>query len=1376
MMPAAKHFDPLLGIDIHIIQPPGPVPPVPIPHPHIGVVMDPMDYIPFIGATVTVFGLKRAQAGTAGLSVPHIPIGGIFVKPPGNESEIFMGSATVSVDGDAFSYLALPVLSCHDIGMPGPPRAKGSPPKSLVLPTTVVLSIPLPVLVGGPPTISLMALGMRLGMAALGKALAKVKTILKGSKKAQKVSQKIHRAANKVMDRLGIPPGARAKVHKAICNVTGHPVDTATGAVFTEATDFTLDGAIALRWEREWHSRSGHQGMYGRGWHGPMDMELWEDARAVVVRLDDGRWIPFAPPGPQGSFNQSHSLFLHRHPTPSGSAYRLENFAGVGWVFGAPVAKRFPDAKMSQFALLEIVDRCGNRITLRRDHERRLRNVVDATGRRLDFNHDERGRVVSITGPHPSDPQARINLVQYRYDRDGDMREAVDALGATTRYTYRDGLLVSEVDRCGMEYSFEWTGKLDAARCARTWGTGNLFARTFRYERRRTSWTDSLGGNHAVDVDEEDRVTAEHDPLGHVQTVEYDEDGLPLITTEADGRKTFWKYDERKRVIAITEPGNLTTTFAYDDNNAMTEVVYPDGSKRIRTYDDRGCLIGEIEPDGTEWVYGTDARGLRTRDVVNGQELMRYRWSPGGEPAGFETDAGVRRYELDLLGRIAREVGPDGTALVFQRDLAGRLLALRSSTGEVETYELDPEGRVTSITNALGQVERFERDPAGRVKRHQDASGRTLRYTYDTESHVLSVVDANGRAFRYTYNGQGWVATEQDPIGRRTELQRDPDGRVVQRKDIAVDGSERNHAYGYDARGRLTEIRRGDGHVRQVAWDVLDRMIAIRGDEHVVPVEREYDRRGHVIREKIGDLELRSEFTGNDLAARVYPEGRRIEFEWSANGDPSRISVDGADIAHYEYDSEDREIRRRSAGATAGRVRGVKGRIGSQWIESSDAPGRAVWRRDVAYDAAGRSLGCRDSRFGSETYQVGANGELLQVWRNERAEESLARDASGNLLGTPPALDEVRGQGEAKRRWDSEGRLTQRSSADGRTRTTIRWNEANLLVGAIIERDDQVRTWLDLHYDGFARLVRKRVRTDDGQIVDVRWLWDGDVVAGERRTEWTEADPERRTQDRDFVLHPLDLRPLVLFEGDDPLLIETDQAHFPRVAVDACGQVTWAIDFDALGRARAGDVDVRHRVPFRFLGQWEDEDLGLYYNRHRWYDPELGAYLTPDPLGLRGGPLTWNYAPNPFDGWDPFGLFHHNDPGHYVYGLYDPPSPPAPGQKPYYVGITNNTDARAGQHADAGRMPPGTHMQTLDGPVTYGQARGYEQAYIEHHGTKTGTPGDPMGTKAKPLQGTARGNRINSFDVNNKTRPKARQKAFNQARKAKLDSLKNPCS
>src|SRR5215216_5276435 len=104
-MLAAKHLDPIMGIDVHIVQAPGPVPPVPIPHPYIGMVLDVMDYLPKIGATVYVNGLPRGKGGTAGQAVPpHIPMGGVFVKPPTNESELFLGSATVAADDDPLVY------------------------------------------------------------------------------------------------------------------------------------------------------------------------------------------------------------------------------------------------------------------------------------------------------------------------------------------------------------------------------------------------------------------------------------------------------------------------------------------------------------------------------------------------------------------------------------------------------------------------------------------------------------------------------------------------------------------------------------------------------------------------------------------------------------------------------------------------------------------------------------------------------------------------------------------------------------------------------------------------------------------------------------------------------------------------------------------------------------------------------------------------------------------------------------------------------------------------------------------------------------------------------------------------------------------------
>ncbi len=171
-MIAAKAFDPVVGVDIHIIQPPGPVPPLPIPHPFIGILLDPFDFAPIIGSTVDVNGLPRATAGTGGRCLPpHIPIGGMFVKPPANECDVFMGSSTVLADDEPLSFLGMPALSCHCIGMPPIPRLKKKRRvKSLVLPTSFVIAIPMgmPVLVGGAPTISMMALGMRAGMAALG--------------------------------------------------------------------------------------------------------------------------------------------------------------------------------------------------------------------------------------------------------------------------------------------------------------------------------------------------------------------------------------------------------------------------------------------------------------------------------------------------------------------------------------------------------------------------------------------------------------------------------------------------------------------------------------------------------------------------------------------------------------------------------------------------------------------------------------------------------------------------------------------------------------------------------------------------------------------------------------------------------------------------------------------------------------------------------------------------------------------------------------------------------------------------------------------------------------------------------------------------------
>ncbi len=192
-----KQFDIVMGLDIHIIQPPGPVPPIPIPHPFIGIVFDPMEFIPIIGASILVNGVPRAQAGTAVKGVPpHFPIGGVFVKPPSNEGEIFMGSLTVPAEGEPLAFMVSPVLTCQDFGMlsiPRPNRKSKTKVKSFVLPTSILLCIPANTIniPDFKPTISMMGIALKV----VGKLLGKAKRMRTSMRAVDEVAEKAAKEA-----------------------------------------------------------------------------------------------------------------------------------------------------------------------------------------------------------------------------------------------------------------------------------------------------------------------------------------------------------------------------------------------------------------------------------------------------------------------------------------------------------------------------------------------------------------------------------------------------------------------------------------------------------------------------------------------------------------------------------------------------------------------------------------------------------------------------------------------------------------------------------------------------------------------------------------------------------------------------------------------------------------------------------------------------------------------------------------------------------------------------------------------------------------------------------------------------------------------------
>lgn len=93
--------------------------------------------------------------------------------------------------------------------------------------------------------------------------------------------------------------------------------------------------------------------------------------------------------------------------------------------------------------------------------------------------------------------------------------------------------------------------------------------------------------------------------------------------------------------------------------------------------------------------------------------------------------------------------------------------------------------------------------------------------------------------------------------------------------------------------------------------------------------------------------------------------------------------------------------------------------------------------------------------------------------------------------------------------------------------------------------------------------------------------------------------------------------------GSELIYLHTDENHIPRLATDNPGKIVWRWDGTAFGDTPPNeDPDGDgHKITMnlRYPGQTQDNETGLYYNWHRVYDPKIGRYLTPDPLGPLAG-------------------------------------------------------------------------------------------------------------------------------------------------------------
>ena len=309
--------------------------------------------------------------------------------------------------------------------------------------------------------------------------------------------------------------------------------------------------------------------------------------------------------------------------------------------------------------------------------------------------------------------------------------------------------------------------------------------------------------------------------------------------------------------------------------------------------------------------------------------------------------------------------------------------------------------------------------------------------------------------------------------------------------------------------------------------------------------------------------------------------------------------------------------------------------------------GTALWTRTFERDALGRITTVTETLAGSApiewTYDYDLAGHLTDVWQNGVRIAHDEYDAHGNRTlveraGEPPivatydAQDRIEGFGATTVAHTQNGERLTKTSASG---TTTYTHDAFGQLRSVTLPD---ATLIEYLYDAAGRRITKQV---DGAFIQ-RFLY-GEMFGPAALVDANGAVIERYVYATSPSVPDYVLKLTGPWAGVYRLI--KDERGSVRLVVNAqTGAIAQALTYDAHGRVLS-DTHPGF-VPFGFGGGLWDADTGLVRFGLRDYDPEIGRWITQDPIGLAGGDtnLYAYVAGDPINATDPTGLFLQSNP------------------------------------------------------------------------------------------------------------------------------------
>jgi RHS repeat-associated protein len=1071
--------------------------------------------------------------------------------------------------------------------------------------------------------------------------------------------------------------GGSCPVHHPSGHV-GHPIDVVTGRAYTEpAVDVHLPGPIVLTLSRSYSSAMAERDVgLGFGWSHSLAWELEVSSSAVTVSTGDGRAVTMDKPAEGAFVLGREGWVLQRLPW----GFTLHVGGDQAMIFSAA------EEGGRRWRLTALQDRNGNRVSLSYDAGR-LVEIIDGAGRVVRVQASREGRIAAFEVKN-AEAQARwICLVRYGYDERGDLVTVSDPAGYTTEYAYDEHRMIAERDPTGLTFHYIYDQE---GRAVETWGDYPGGADSslapdlpaFLHD----GVTRAKGVHHAKlsyhaegysEADDSTRTRRFHgNRFGTIDKVAdgarvtsraYDEHGNAIAATDPLGATTTWERDARGLVVRQVDALGGTSTLARDAAGNLVELVDEAGRKATLTRDVNGNVIERRDFDGAVWTYAYDARGLVTQENA-----------PNG---------GTTRFAYDAHGNLVELALPNGAVYRFAHDWFGRRTSILDPTGGVRRFVYDDRGLLVQQTETDGTVAHYHYDGAKNLVHAVDRDGRpwsyeyggyhvltaikspdgaVVRVQYDREGQIVRVLDPNGEAQTYERDAYGDIVAERAFDGLERRWRRDRLGQVVRYQTSAGD----RRTYERDALGRVVSIEYADGSTLTRTYDPTGMLVAtalgaaevrlerdpmgrvtsdkqvLRGVEHRVDVA--YDVMGEAVRRRstAGLVEDVERDVMGTRTKTVFDRTHEVRHEHDLMGQELRRALPGGGLVESTFD-ERRRLRRRAAVNPSLAV--PRGADEPEWVGRHEDGVTA--ERAYTYSGEGNLLGAWDRSRGGTQYEHDPIGRLLSAVPAGGLGELFRYDLAGNVAEAGP--------GAPGRRYGRGNRLLERGNVEyvfgaggfleekivrtpkGEERHRYAWNAQGLLEA--VDAPGGLR--VELAYDPLARRLEKRVLRNGTLAERTRFVWDGHLLADEVRERAT-ADGDPIVEERSYAFEDWSFRPMAqrraVSGGAAPAAWDqyvNGPAGAPEALVDERGDVVWEAHRKAFGEPEPSPpqpVD----TPFGLAGQYHDAETGLSYNRYRYYDPEVGRFLSRDPLELEGGINVFAWEVNPLTWTDPLGLTH----------------------------------------------------------------------------------------------------------------------------------------